>query len=89
MAILAKTLLDLQNSLNKLYEYCIKWGLEVNTNKTKLMVFRKRGLSKENEIGINYNDVSLETADNFTYLGLVFNYNGSFTLNNQYVIGKG
>jgi hypothetical protein len=35
MAILAKTPLDLQNSLSKLYEYCMKWGLEVNTNKTK------------------------------------------------------
>ena len=24
---------DLQNSLNKLYEYCQTWGLEVNTQK--------------------------------------------------------
>jgi hypothetical protein len=41
MAILAKTPMDLQNSLNKVYEYCRKWALEANTNKTKIMVFRK------------------------------------------------
>ena len=34
---------DLQNSLDKLYEYCQTWGLEVNTQKTKVMVFRKKG----------------------------------------------
>jgi hypothetical protein len=52
------------------------------------MFFRKRGPLKDNG-NWYYNDILLETADNFNYLGVVFNYNGSFTLNNQYVIGKG
>ena len=30
---------DLQNSLNMLSEYCKRWGLEVNTAKTKVIVF--------------------------------------------------
>ena len=34
---------DLQNSLNKLYDYCQKWSLKVNTDKTKIMIFRKKG----------------------------------------------
>jgi hypothetical protein len=87
MVILANSPEDLQASLNKLFEYCSKWGLEVNTDKTKIMVFRNRGPLKNNEKWY-YNDNSLETVENFNYLGVVFNYTGSFTLNNQYVTGK-
>ena len=32
---------DLQNSLDRLYDYCMKWGLSVNIDKTEVMVFRK------------------------------------------------
>ena len=33
---------DLHNNLNVLHDYCNTWGLEVNVDKTKIMVFRKR-----------------------------------------------
>ena len=39
MVLLGDTPEELQNSLNKLHEYCLKWGLEVNTIKTKVIVF--------------------------------------------------
>jgi hypothetical protein len=41
--VVARTPEDLQNSLDLLYTYFFKWGLEVNTMKTKIVVFRKRG----------------------------------------------
>ena len=87
MVVLGKTPHDLQSSLNYLYEYCKKWGLEVNTDKTKIVVFRNRGNLKQDEKWF-YDKMLLETVDNFNYLGTVFNYTGSFSLNNQYVIGK-
>jgi hypothetical protein len=34
---------ELQNKLELLKEYCDIWGLKVNTEITKVMVFRKRG----------------------------------------------
>ena len=34
---------ELQTSLNVLYEYCQKWKLVVNTNKTKNNGFPKKG----------------------------------------------
>ena len=43
MAIVGKTPLEIQNQLDRLLEYCNAWGLSVNTAKTKIMVFRKRG----------------------------------------------
>ncbi len=33
----------LQNGLNILFDYCQKWKLIVNTDKTKIMIFRKGG----------------------------------------------
>ena len=51
MVLLGSSPEDLQISFNKLYEYCNLWGLEVNTEKTKVVVFRKRGRVRENESG--------------------------------------
>ena len=43
MVILGKDANDLQKSLNLLDVYCSRWGFQVNTDKTKIVVFRKRG----------------------------------------------
>ena len=43
MVIFGNSPEDLQNSLNRLHEYCNTWGLEINTEKAKIVVFRKRG----------------------------------------------
>lgn len=73
--------------MNELYEYCSKWGLEVNTDKTKIVVFRKRGRVFEHEQW-TYNGINLETVNDFNYLGVVFNYTGSFAFNQQTLSGK-
>jgi len=88
MVILGNSIEDLQNSLNKLSEYCTKWGLEVNAGKTKIMVFRKRGRLRLSEKW-SYNGSPLEIVDNFNYLGTVFNYTGNFTYNQETLVGKG
>ena len=50
--ILSLTPEDLQLSLNTLSECCVKWGLEVNIAKTKIVVFRKRGILKKRALGV-------------------------------------
>ena len=47
MVLIGKSVEELQTSLTNLFTYCEKWGLEVNTEKTKTMVFRKRGAIKK------------------------------------------
>lgn len=54
MVVLADTAEDLQNSLDRLYDYCNTWGLSVNTDKSKIVVFRKRG-SVQNHKKRTYN----------------------------------
>ena len=88
MVIFGDDQYDLQNSLNMLGEYCKRWGLEVNIDKTKVMVFRKRGRVGQN-IRFYYDNQTLEIVDNFNYLGVVLNYTGSFILNQQNLSGKG
>ena len=87
MVILAETPEDLQKSLNSLYEYCNKWSLEVNTEKTKVMVFRKRKVYNDPHMWYYGND-ELCIVCEFNYLGVVLNYNGRFIKHSRMVTGK-
>ena len=71
--------LGLQNSLNKLYTYCNKWGLKVSTIKTKVVVFNTSGRLLK---GYNFfnNGISLEQVKEFKYLGTTFSASGSHQL---------
>ena len=64
MAIFGNNPEDLQNNLNLLHDYCNTWGLEVNGDKTKIMVFRKRGRLKIDEKW-TYNGLNVEVVDKF------------------------
>ena len=64
MVVLGKNEDDLQRSLNLLEKYCDKWGLTVNTEKTKIMVFRNMGGLRNNEIW-TYKDMPLEVVNDF------------------------
>ena len=39
MVLFGKDVMDLQNSLDLLYDYCQTWGLTVNPDKSKIVVF--------------------------------------------------
>ena len=88
MVILGKDINDLQNSLELLERYCDRWGLQVNTEKTKIVVFRKRGGLRDNESWI-YKNTPIKVVNEFNYLGTVFKYTGSFVLNQETLVGKG
>ena len=87
MAVIGKSPQELQQHLNFLHKYCDKWGLKVNTPKTKIFVFRKRGRLTEAEKW-SYAGQNIEVVDNFNYLGVVFNYTGPFVLNQAHLTGK-
>jgi len=88
MVILGNSRADLQQRLDLLSEYCSKWGLQVNTIKSKILVFRKRGGLRPDEVW-QYNGNVIDTVSDFNYLRTVFNYTGSFTLNHETLSGKG
>ena len=65
----------LQSLLTDLENYCQLWGLKINTNKTKAMIFEK-GRRTHHDFYI-YNTV-LELVDSFKYLGITLFKNGNW-----------
>ena len=78
---------NLQHSLNILEQYCSTWKLKVNTNKTKVMVFRKGGRLPEN-LHFFYDGSELEIVNKFVYLGVTFSTGGSFHATQNDLSGK-
>ena len=74
--VMAETPKELQDALNAVYNYCSTWKLTVNTSKTKIVIF-SRGKVR-NYPNIMFGTDVLEVVDDYTYLGITFNYNGKF-----------
>lgn len=77
----------LQNGLNALKKYCDLWHLKVNESKTKIVIF-SRGKPKKAPPKFAYGDSFLEIVDEYKYLGVIFNYNGTFKKSQTDLIKK-
>jgi hypothetical protein len=88
MVIFSDTIKGLQDMLSTLYCYTEKWKLCANINKTKIAVFRKGGIVKENEKWF-YNDVQVDVVDKFTYLGVILNFYRKFSVAQKNVAQQG
>jgi hypothetical protein len=69
-ALLAESASNLQNMLNLFHEYCHKWKLKVNIDKTKIMICSKGRLPTN--INFKYGNKELEIEKDFLYLGIKF-----------------
>ena len=82
-AIFAESKEELQMALNAMCAYCDIWKLKVNVAKTKVVIFSK-GKSKDTPI-FHYDNGMLEVVEDFSYLGVKFNYNGKFCKTKKYL----
>ena len=62
---------DLQKSLDSLGEYCAKWKLYINYNKTKCITFSKGTQKEKHNFTINHQII--ENVKVFKYLGITIN----------------
>ncbi|XP_053403102.1 uncharacterized protein LOC128558242 [Mercenaria mercenaria] len=85
--LLSDTPEGLQSHLDLLAEYCIKWKLTVNIDKTKIIVFRKGGRLAQNEHW-TYSDIEIDVVEQFNYLGFVVSSGGSFRRGIDTLTGK-
>ena len=76
--IFAESAESLQNAIDQLYNYCFAWKLKLNTDKSKIMVF-KRGRDVQNEQWF-YGETKLNSTDCIKYLGIMFTRNGFFNM---------
>ena len=82
--LMAETPTGLQQMLDSLSTYASKWDLTVNTEKTKIVIFRNGGKIKDNEKW-TFNGDDLEIVNEITYLGMLFNYNGKFLKTQKHI----
>jgi hypothetical protein len=65
----------LQQALLNFEQYCDLWKLKVNAQKTKTNIFSKRRYKAQRSFKLY--DENIDIVDSYTYLGVVFNYNGN------------
>ena len=70
VALFSYFVAGLQKQLNVLHTFCIKWGLQVNLEKTNVIVFRNGGIVSKHERWI-YGGITLKTVSYYKYLGLM------------------
>ena len=68
---------DLQAALNGLYDYCKAWSLSVNISKTKVVIFSNGKVRRFPKFYLGEEEV--DVAYDYLYLGVTFNYSGTFT----------
>ena len=70
--ILFSTPEGLQCQIDKLFTYCCRWQLIVNTAKTKIMCFNRPTRRKEQHTVFYFNDEEIEIVPKYKYVGCVF-----------------
>ena len=77
--ILAESAYELQAALHGMFHYCSLWKLQVNSQKTKIVVFgnKKTITNKDYTFGLE----KIESVSEYTYLGLLFKANGNLQTN--------
>ena len=78
MALISDTISGLQSKLNILYDQCLRLGLEINLDKTNIVVFRKGGQLSKHEHWY-YGPQNIKVVNMYRYLGIDFSSRMSFT----------
>ena len=76
LILLSESKEGLQNCLNELQKYCKTWKLNVNIDKTKIIIFNKNG-KLMNNTSFYYENTKLENVRQYCYLGVIFQCSGS------------
>jgi hypothetical protein len=69
IVLLASDPRQLQNMINRLDQYCSQWSLNVNLNKSKIIIFRKGGKYSKND-KFFYQGEKIEIVNKYKYLGV-------------------
>ena len=86
--MMAENECGMQRNLNLLNEYCNCNGLRVNISKTKMMVFATSKTRRRNLPTFKFGNFDLDLVDDYVYLGICFNWNGSFVKAKQLLHDK-
>ena len=87
ITLVSVSIFGLQSKLNILHQQCIRLGLSINIDKTKIIVFRKGGpLSKFEHW--HFGGMPIQVVNAYKYLGIEFTTRLSFTNSVNVLIAK-
>ncbi|XP_060571215.1 uncharacterized protein LOC132729462 [Ruditapes philippinarum] len=78
LALSADTVVGLQRQLDTLKNFCDDMSVQVNKDKTKIMVFKHGGCLSRHEKW-NFDGTPIEVVKSFSYVGTTFSSNLSFS----------
>ena len=79
LVLLALDKESLQRLLDSVHKFCSDWGLTVNMSKTATLVFNKSGKQLKVGHGLRYGNVKVQSAREYSYLGIIYTLSGSFS----------
>ena len=82
LVLISSSTNGLQNALSTFSQFCRDWRMNINTKKTKAIIFQKKH-RKSTILKHNFfiNGENVEITNSYTYLGVRFSTNGSFKEN--------
>ena len=72
IVVLSESVTGLQTQLDTVNNWCAKWRLELNQDKTKIIHFRPKSVSVT-KYKFNCGDLTLNLCEKYKYLGMYFN----------------
>ena len=88
VTLISTSTIGLQNQLDCLKQSCEELKLEVNIDKTKIIVFRKGGFLSKFE-NWKFNGQKVEVVNEYCYLGYTFTTMLSYKNGTKHLVGKG
>jgi hypothetical protein len=79
LILLALDPITLQKQLDSLSNFCNQWGIEINTDKTKLIKFNSK-FESHSPRRFNIGKHNLKEVDSYCYLGIEIHKSGSFSI---------
>lgn len=80
LLLLSTSETSLQHNIDKVNEFCDKWGLSINSDKSKIMIFSKNGQVKKDRYTFNVGQIRLECVNQYKYLGVNISASGKFVI---------
>ena len=71
IVLVSENEVNLQLMLNHVHNWCYKWQMKVNIEKTKVVHFRNKR-KKKSKFVFKIDDCTLEIVDSYRYLGVIF-----------------
>jgi hypothetical protein len=85
--ILSESAEGLQHCLNKLHGYCKHWHLDIDLDKTKVIIMKSGGGNVKHKF--MYNNREFITTNTYRYLGTTINSKGNFSMAKEELKNKG